>query len=177
MLLSDAIKFGSSLRPESHQDRFCYVHGRGWCSDVYGAACEAVWPNVAKLNWDNKDRVKFESSMETFRAVQLKYFGHYQRMEAVCPGARQTVMAMGGRIVGQKNGDPQIKVYERGATVDNLGGVTSECDRVTNMFAMADHLFYAHGWTREAVAEAVAWYEQTAANTALIRNFAHYRVN
>jgi hypothetical protein len=45
------------------------------------------------------------------------------------------------------------------------------------MAGMVDHLFYAHGWSREQIAAIVEWYEQTRSNAALVRNFAHYQVH
>ena len=65
-------------------------------SDVWGAACEAVAPQVAKLNWNPKDRFKFESAMETVRAVQRRYFSAYFEMAAQCPGAVQRFTKAGG---------------------------------------------------------------------------------
>jgi len=172
MKLSEAMKFGITLRPESHQDRFCHIENRGLCSDAWGAACEAVQPAVGKLNWNAKDPVKFETAMDVLRAVQHQYFREYWNMPAECPGSEQRFVRAGGHVINRK-GEIRIDGSESG----NLGGITSECDKVTHMAGMVDHLFYAHGWSREQVAEVVAWYEQTRSKTALIRNFAHYQVN
>ena len=172
MKLSEAIKIGSTLRPESHQERFCHVGNRGLCSDAWGAACEAVWPNVAKLNWNPRDRFKFEAAMETLRGIQRRYFSEYFQMPAQCPGSQQRFVKAGGRIINRKG---EMKID--GAEVGNLGGITSECDQVSQMAGMVDHLFYAHGWSREQVVEVVQWYEETRSKAALVRNFAHYQVN
>lgn len=172
MRLSEAIKYGSTLRPESHQDRFCQVEGRGLCSDVWGAAIEAIMPSVATMNWGVKDVVKAERIMEAFRAIQWHYFGNYREMPAQCPGSQQRFVRAGGRIINRKG---EIKID--GAETGNLGGITSECDKVTHMAGMVDHLFYAHGWSREQVAHVVEWYEETRSKSALIRSFAHYQVN
>lgn len=172
MRLSEAIRFGSQLYPESHQERFCRVEGRGLCADAWGAACVAVQPGVARFNWDTRDRVKFENAMAAFRAVQQHYFAHYFQMPAQCPGSQQRFIRAGGRIINRKG---EIKID--GAETGNIGGITSECDKVEQMAGMVDHLFYAHRWSREQVADVVEWYEQTRSQAALIRNFAHYAVN
>lgn len=172
MKLSEAITHGSTLRPESHQERFCEVVNRGLCSDAWGAACEAVYPRVAMLNWDPRDRFKFEMSMETLRGIQQRYFKSYWMMPARCPGAHQRFVEAGGRVINSKG-----EVALNGAKEGDLGGITSECDRVHNMAGMVDHLFYAHGWSRLQIAEAVKWYEDTRSMSQLIRNFQHYKVN
>ncbi len=166
------MKHGLTLRPESHQDRFCHVENRGLCSDAWGAAVEAVMPTVSQFNWTQKDPVKFENAMAAFRAVQQHYFRQYQQMPAVCPGSEQRWLQAGGRVINRKG---EIKID--GARMSNIGGITSECELVEHMYGMVDHLFYAHGWSREQVAEAVEWYENTRSNAAIVRNFAHYAVN
>lgn len=166
------MKYGLTLRPESHQERFCQVEGRGLCSDAWGAACEAVQPAVAKFNWTSKDKLKFESAMDAFRAIQHHYFHHYWGMPAVCPGSQQRWIQAGGRVINRR-GEFKIEVERE----SNIGGVTSECEKVEHMAGMVDHLFYAHGWSREKVAEVVEWYEKTRHNSALVRNFKHYAVN
>ena len=176
MKLSEALRHGITLRQESHQERFCNVEGRGLCSDAWGAAVEAVMPTVATFNWTLKDPVKFERAMEAFRAVQAHYFRHYQHMPARCPGATQRWVEAGGHIVsGTFRDKPEIKVDSERVT--DIGGVTSECDKVQHMYGMVDHLFYAHGWSREQVLEVVTWYERTASNAALFVNFKHYQIS
>lgn len=171
MKLSEAIRIGSSIRPESHQERFIEVENRGLCSDAWGAAVEAVWPNAAKLNWNPRDRFKFESAMELVRQIQHKYFRAYFEMPARCPGAQQRFIEAGGRIINRK-GDMKID----GEKETDIGGITTECDKVTNLAGMVDHGFYAHGWSREECAVAVEWYEQQKESAALL-NFQHYQVN
>lgn len=172
MRLSEAITIGSTLRPESHQERFCNVVNRGLCSDAWGAACEAVFPYIAKMNWDARDRFKFGASMEFLRQIQQRYFKDYWMMPAQCPGAEQRFVKAGGRIINRK-GEMKLDTVEQG----NLGGITSECNQVAHMAGMVDHLFYAHGWNREEVAEVVEWYEETRNTHQLVRRFAHYQVN
>lgn len=178
MKLSEAIREGAKLRPESHQDRFCRMaNDETLRSDAWGAAIEAVMPTVIEFNWDVRDRFKFENSMHAFRAVQQHYFKEYFEMPAQCPGSQQRFLRMGGRIINNRGDQPHIKIYERGAEAGNLGGITSECDKVEQMAGMVDHLFYAHGWNREQVAEVVEWYENTRMQSAITQNFAHYAVN
>lgn len=173
MKLSEAIKIGATLRPESHQERFCITVNDGVLrSDAWGAACEAVQPGVVKFNWGTKDKVKYESAMDALRAIQHHYFQEYFEMPAQCPGARQQIMEAGGRIVSNR-GEGVLKLYERGAKLVNHGGITSECVKVKQVAGMVDHLFYAHNWSREKVAEALAWYEETRDKMAFIRNFEH----
>jgi hypothetical protein len=45
------------------------------------------------------------------------------------------------------------------------------------MAGMVDHLYYAHGWSRENVAEAVLWYEQRRTASYIAMNFSHHSVN
>lgn len=173
MKLSEAIRHGSTLRPESHQERFCNVENRGLCSDAWGAACEAVWPAVAKLNWNPRDVFKFESAMNTLRGVQHKYFGEYFRMPACCPLSSQRFMEAGGRIINRK-GDMKIE----GERETNIGGVTSECDKVSTLAGFVDHAFYAHGNSREEIAEMVSVYENARTGAALARyNFEHFQMD
>jgi len=129
-------------------------------------------PTVSQFNWTQKDAVKFERAMEAFRAVQMHYFRQYIQMPAVCPGSEQRWLQAGGRIVNRKG---EIKLD--GSKLTNIGGVTSECELVEHMYGMVDHLFYAHGWSREQVADVIEWYENTRSNAAIVRNFAHYAVN
>jgi hypothetical protein len=174
MRLSTAIIEGAKLRPESHQDRFCNVEGRGLCSDVWGAACEAVSPQLAKLNWTRKDKLKFESAMNTLRAVQQHYFGPYFQMPARCPGAQQALVKAGARVINRRG---EFKI--EGQRAYNIGGVTSECDKVEHLAGAIDHMFYAHGWSREQCAEIAKWYEKRRDTAALFlnRNFEHYVMN
>jgi len=179
MKLSQAITHGATLRGESPHgeagDRFVWITNTDELrSDAWGAACEAVQPGVARFNW--RDRYQYERSMDALRAVQHHYFRDYfnpDKYPVICPGSQQNFIAMGGRIVGEKNDQPVIKIYERGQTTGNLGGVTSECDRVVQMAGMVDHLFYAHGWSREQIAEVVHWYETNKSLRGVVFN--HYQ--
>ena len=172
MKLSEALRHGITLRPESHRERFVNVEGLGLCSDAWGAAVEAVMPTVSQFNWTLKDPIKFERAMEAFRAVQRHYFKAYEQMPARCPGASQKWVEAGGRVIDTK-GNYKIE----GERMVDVGGVTSECDKVSHMYGMVDHLFYAHGWSRPQVLEVVEWYEKTASNAALFVNFKHYQIS
>lgn len=181
MKLSEAIKFGIHLRGEHHQNgvfdgRFVRTAQGELLSDAWGAAIEAVMPTVKDFNWHAKDPVKRESAMEACRAVQMHYFKSYLQMPCRCPGSSQRFIQAGGHVVsGGLRDQPEIKID--GQKMVDLGGVTSECDKVQHMYGMVDHLFYAHGWSREKVAEIVEWYETTRSNGALIRNFKHYQIS
>lgn len=177
MKLSEALKHGLTLRGENHRERFLHVEGRGLTSDAWGAACEAVQPAVAKFNWNHNDVAKFERAMDALRAIQHHYFEAYFHMPARCPLASQRFIEAGGRVINRRG---EVKVEGERETV--LGGVTSECDLVKQMAGMVDHLFYAHGWSREKVAEVVEWYENQRMGQALVAggpmfNFEHLQVN
>lgn len=172
MKLSEAITAGSTLRPPSHRERFCQVENRGLCSDVWGAACEAVQPAVASFNWNRSDPYKFESAMDALRAIQFHYFKLYFQMPARCPLSSQRFVQAGGRIINRK-GDMKIE----GERVTALDGVTSECDKVEHLAGFIDHAYYAHGWSREQCAEAVEWYETKQLTSAVAINFPHYQMN
>lgn len=176
--LSDALRHGITLRPESHRDRFCQVEGRGLCSDAWGASCEAVQPGVANFNWNRNDKLRLARSMDAFRAVQLHYFADYFKLPARCPLATQRFTEAGGRIVGS-GANAQLKTYDDYSRDRIIGGVTSECDLVQHVAGMIDHAFYAHGWSREQVLEIVEWYEQTRDEAQVnnaVMNFPHYQV-
>lgn len=181
MRLSEAIKHGSTLRGESPHnrsgDRFCRIANTGELrSDAWGAACEAVMPRVVDFNWNTNQPFKFASSMDAFCAIQDHYFERYWQMPAQCPGSEQRFTRVGGRLL--KKDDPgSLKTYDDYAVTENAGGVTSECDKVQHLAGMVDHLFYMHGWSREKVAEAVEWYEQTRSTAAIAHNFSHDSVN
>lgn len=175
MKLSEAIRHGSTIRPESHQERFIEVENRGLCSDAWGAAVEAVWPHVAKLNWNPKKIFEFESAMNMLRGIQRRYFKEYFEMPAHCPGSQQRFIAMGGRVIKQ-GGKAFLKTYDDYAKTSDIGGITTECDKVSTLAGFVDHGFYAHGWSREECALAVEWYEQQKESAAVL-NFQHYQVN
>lgn len=176
MKLSEAIREGSKLRPVAYQERFCNVENRGLCSDAWGAACEAVQPAVAKFNWNPLNVYAFERSMDAFRAVQQHYFAEYFTMPANCPGARRTIANVGGRVFVQDR-KPVLKTYDEYTKLKTIPGITTECDKVQQLAGMVDHLFYAHRWTREQVADVVEWYERTRSQAAITTNFVHYAAN
>jgi hypothetical protein len=175
MRLSEALRYGITLRPESHQERFCNIENRGLCSDAWGAAIEAEYSTVAYWNWNPRDPYDFERCMEQFRKLQHHFFGEYFNMPARCPLAQQRFIEAGGRIINRQG---EVKI--EGEKVHDIGGATSECNKVDHLAGFIDHAFYAHGWSREQVAEAVEWYEQTreqAAASSLVGEFQHYQVN
>jgi hypothetical protein len=167
MKLSEAGKEGAQLRPETHFERFCWIEGKGLCSDFWGAACEAVQPLTSKLNWRDAD--KFEHSMELLRATQQKYFQRYFVMPAVCPGSHMST----GIAKGHLN-DDNGRVEITGEYVKDLPPITSECKLVGNVAGLADHLFYAHRWSREEVAAAIEMIEQLQDSRVIRPIFQHY---
>ena len=175
-LLSEAMRHGITLRQASHQERFCHVHGRGLTSDAWGAACESVQPSVANFNWHTKDKFEFKRVMDAFCAVQHHYFEPYWHMPATCPGSQQRFIKAGGHLINRQ-GEMRVDSEQ----VVELGGVTSECDKVNQLAGMVDHLYYAHGWSREKVLEVVEWYENRRANGLLtaapFQSFEHLQVN
>jgi hypothetical protein len=174
MRLSEAIRIGCKLRPESRQDRFVWIDNLDELrSDAWGAACEAVQPAVARFNWRDKSRL--QHSMDALRAVQQHYFADYFEMPARCPGSQQHFIAQGGRVISNR-GEGQIKVYEEGKQVTRHA-VTSECDLVAHLAGAIDHMFYAHGWSREQVAEVVEHYENTRSMGFVMQNFNHFSPN
>lgn len=177
MNASEALRVGDKLHPVAYQERFCYVEGRGLCSDAWGAICEAVQPAVATFNWNPHDRYKFERSMDAFRAVQLQYFARYFQMPVRCPGSRQLITKVGGRLIKRFGKEPELKTYDDYAKSSYLGGITSECDKVEHLAGMIDHLFYKHRWERLAIADVVEWYERTQQQAAINRSFTHYATN
>lgn len=174
MKLSEALRIGDKIRPAAYQERFCDVEGRGRCSDAWGAICEAIQPAVANFNWNPRDTYKFERSMDAFRAIQLQYFARYFQMPVRCPGARQLITKVGGRLIRRFGKEPELKIYDNYAKVVPYGCITSECDKVEHLAGMIDHLFYAHRWQRLDIAEVVEWYENTHSQAAVNRTFTHY---
>jgi hypothetical protein len=181
MRLSEAILEGSKLRPEAPHngagDRFVRVANTGELrSDAWGAACEVVQPAVANFNWNHNQPFKYAAAKDALCAIQDHYFERYWQLPAQCPGSQQRFTKVGGRLL--KKDDPDsLKTYDDYAVTENAGGITSECDKVQHLAGMVDHLFYMHGWSREKVAAAVEWYEQTRTTAAIIHNFSHDSVN
>lgn len=183
MKLSQAIREGCKLRPRVGVlgERFSYVEGRGLCSDVWGAACEAVQPAVANFSWNRSNVYAFSRSMDAFRAIQLQYFAPYFQMPLRCPGLRQNFTKVGGRLVSRFGKEPELKTYDDYAKVANLGGITTECPKVEHLAGMVDHLYHKHRMTAEKIADCVEEYEnaraQSAKQIAVNQNFTHYAVN
>lgn len=182
MKLSTAIIEGSKLRPVTVHDRFVNVEGKGLCSDVWGAACEAVQPAVASFNWNRLDVFKFERSMDALRAVQEHYFKAYFKMPAICPGAKRAVQKTGGRLIARFGKEPELKTYDGYAKLMAVPGITTECGMVNQLAGLVDHLFYRHRMSREDVAKCVEEYENAreagiSQQIAVNRNFNHYTPN
>lgn len=184
MRLSEAIKHGSTLRPRvgALGERFSYVEGRGLCSDIWGAAVEAVKPYVADFNWNTFDTFKFERTNDAFRAIQLDVFGAYFSMPARCPGARQVITKVGGRYIKRFGKDSILKTYDDYAKVQYLGGITSECDKVEHLAGLVDHMYHKHRMSSEEIANFVEAYEDARERgikpqIAINLNFTHYAAN
>lgn len=174
MKLSEAIRIGSTFRREGRSGPFTrVVNSDELLSDVWGAACEAVYSLIAKRNWSNDTR---GSDIEAVRELQQKYFADYFKLTAFCPGAKpREVIRRGGRFTGKVVGGLNEFVVEKEFS-KTLGGITSVCSLVSNLAELVEHCFYIHNWTREECAEAVEWYEQQSA-PLIVQNFQHYQDN
>jgi len=183
MKLSEAIREGCKLRPRVGVlgERFSYVKGRGLCSDVWGAAVEAVQPAVANFNWSNPNSVAFIRSMDAFNAIQLQYFAPYFQMPLRCPGFRQNIAKVGGRLIKRFGKEDELKTYDDYMRIENVGGITTECPKVEHLAGMVDHLYHKHRMLAEKIADCVEEYEnacaQSARQIAVNRNFMHYAPN
>lgn len=172
MLLSDAIRYGSILRGESHSGPFTRIANTDELrSDVYGAACEAVHSPVAKRNWSADTR---DSDIEYLREIQRKYFSRYFEIAVTCPGAQSRQYSAGGgrftgRVVGGLN-----EVAIEGEQVRAIGAVTTACPSITNFAEYLEHAYYVHNWSREQCAQAAGYIEYGDA-FSLIRHFEHYQ--
>lgn len=164
MKLSEAIRTGSAIRPESHQERFCHVEGRGLTSDVWGAACEAVHPQVARLNWSLNDKQALNSALRYLNEIQHRYFEEYFQMPARCPMAHRSMFRGAGRVINAK-GEYTV---DDGGKVLHLAGVTDECAKVKTLAGYVDHAFYKHGNSREEIAEIVQEYEESRDRRVLL---------
>lgn len=187
MKLSEALREGCKLRPRvgALGERFSYVElpggGRELRSDIWGAACEAVMPTVADFNWQRLDVYAFERSMDALRAVQVHYFADYFRMPARCPGSRQSITQVGGRVIKRYGKPDELKTYDDHAKVRNVGGITSECDKVSHLAGLVDHLYHKHRMSPEEIIKCVELYEDArehGINQQLVvnRNFNHYQL-
>lgn len=186
MRLSEAIREGIKLRPRvgALGERFSHVEGRGLCSDIWGAACEAVMPTVSDFNWRKLDTFAFERSMDALRAVQTHYFADYfnpSKMPARCPGANQKLAHVGGRFIRRFGKEPILKTYDDYAKFSNLGGVTSECVKVQHLAGLVDHMYHKHRISAEEIAKFVEEYEHAQEfgvkqQIVVNRNFNHYQL-
>lgn len=177
MKLSDAIAYGSTLRGESHSGPFVrVVNSDDLLSDVYGAACEAVYSPISKRNWNKDDKLSYDADIEVLREIQQKYFADYFRMPAICPGAQpRTVSHARGRFTGRVVGGLN-ELIVGSETRETIQGVTDICPAITNLAELVEHMFYVHNWTRLECAQAVEWYEQQSPSL-IVQNFEHYRDN
>lgn len=177
MKLSEAIRYGASLRGESRSGPFIRVaNSDDLLSDVYGAACEAVYSLIAKRNWNKDDELEYRSDIAALREVQEKYFPHYFRMPANCPGAQtREFKHAGGRFSGRVvHGENEFIIEKEKTQI--VGGLTTACSLVINLAELVEHMFYVHNWTREECAQAVEWYEEQSA-PLIVQNFTHYPDN
>lgn len=179
MKLSEAITLGSALRGESHDGPFVRIaNTEELCSDVWGAACEAVHSPIAKRRWDKSNplaRLTYDSDIEALREIIQKYFGNYYKMPATCPGAKPRSYVEGdgrftGRVVGGLN-----EVAIEGERHRSIGAITTACPAITNLAELIEHMFYVHNWSREECAQAVHWYEEVGGMSEVERNFEHYQ--
>lgn len=177
MLLSEAIRIGITFRGESHSGPFVRVaNSDDLLSDVWGAACEAVYSPIAKRNWNRDDKLSYDADIEALREIQSKYFSDYLRMPAVCSGAQpRHLVHAGGRYTGRMSGGLNEFVIER-EQLQTFGGLTSACSHVSNLAELTEHSFYIHNWTREECAQYVEWHEQQA-YSLIAQNFTHYQDN
>ena len=185
MRLSEAIREGCKLRPRvgTLGERFSYVEGRGLCSDIWGAAVEAVKPYVADFNWSAINVFAFKRAQDAFNAIQLDVFAEYFRMPAQCPGAKRKVIKVGGRYIKRFGREPELKTYDDYAKVENFAGITTECSKVQHLAGMVDHLYRIHRMSPEDIAKCVelyeeAWYHKSVEPQAAVnQTFNHYASN
>lgn len=179
MRLSEAISIGSTFRGESHVScsPFIRIANTGALhSDVWGAACEAVFSPIAKRNWNKDNESEYRSDIAALKEVQEKYFADYFKMPAICPGAQPRRYSKGaGRFTGRVVGGLNEFVVER-EYPKTLGGITTACSLVANLAELVEHMFYIHNWTREECAQAVEWYEEQSA-PLIVQNFEHFQDN
>lgn len=170
MRLSDAIKFGRTLRLESHQQGEPFVRVANTDelrSDVWGAAVEAVHSLIAKRSWTAETR---QSDMAYFCDIQRQHFGEYFKTPAVCPGAApRNYMTEGVRIVNRHG-----HYVREGEKQKRLGPITSDCHLILNLAEFVEHAFYAHNWTSEEVAQAVELSEK-GRELVVAQTFEHHQ--
>jgi hypothetical protein len=137
---------------------------------VWGAACEAVDPSVAKLNWNLNDKQALNSALRTLNEVQHRYFEEYFQMAASCPMAHRSMFRGAGRILNSKG---EYKV-DPGGELIGIAGVTTECAKVKTLAGYVDHAFYKHGNSREEIAQIVQEYEESRDRRVLLAT-EHYQ--
>jgi hypothetical protein len=175
MKLSEAILYGRTLRPESHQEGHPFVRVLGdnglndeLRSDVWGAAVEAVHSLIAKRSWTD---ATYQADMAYFIELQQRYFGDYFKLPAICPGASpRPYVQQGARMTGDRQGSYVIEGEKQRA----LGPITDQCPHVVHLAGFVEHAFYVHNWSSEQVAQAVEWYEQQQ-QIVVAQTFEHYQ--
>lgn len=177
MLLSEAIRIGSTFRGEAHVPRSPFVrvaNSDELLSDVWGAACEAVYSLIAKRNWNKDNELEYASDIEALREIQQKHFGDYFKKPAFCPGAQPRIIShAGGRFSGRVVGGLNEFVVER-ERAETIQGVTDICPAIINLAEVTEHMFYVHNWTREECAQGVEYFEQGAVEQ-VVQSFEHYQ--
>lgn len=175
MRLSEAIRQGSSMRPEGRDGPFSRISNTEELrSDVWGAACEAVHSLIAKRNWNRANPLAYDSDIEALREIQQKYFADYFRMPATCPGSQPRIYSKGGgRFTGRKIGGLNEVAIE-GERKAALGAITTVCPAITNLAELLEHLFYVHNWSREECAQA-AEFAEVGSVIQIAQVFEHYQ--
>lgn len=180
MRLSEAINIGSTFRGETHVPCSPFIrvaNSDELLSDVWGAACEAVFSPIAKRNWDKANESEYRSDIAALKEIQEKYFAEYFKSPAVCPGAKERQVAKGGgRFTGRVVGGLNEFIVER-ERYETYGGITTVCPAIANLAELTEHMFYVHNWTRGDCAEAIGGYEQYGSTSIIERYFEHYRDN
>jgi hypothetical protein len=172
MQLSQAIRVGRELRPESHQEGHPFVHVVNPAtidlySDVWGAAVEAVHSPIAKRSWTE---ASYQADMAAFVELQRQHFGNYFRTPANCPGEK----ARGVFAQHAKKPDQQGRYVVAREGWEMVHPVTSDCHLILNLAEFVEHAFYIHNWTSEDCAQAVEYYEQ-GRQVLVARSFDHYQ--
>jgi len=170
MELSTAMRYGRTLRLESHQEGWPFVHVANeddLRSDPWGAAVEAVHSPIVKRSWTE---ASYRSDMAVFVELQHHHFDRYFRTPANCPGERaQGYFRARGKVIGS-DGSYAIDREERPV----IKPVTSECHAIINLAEFVEHAFYIHNWTTEECAQAVEYYEQ-GQQVVVAQSFDHFQ--
>lgn len=170
MHLSEAILYGRTLRPESHQEGWPFVRVANTDelrSDVWGAAVEAVHSPITQRSWTEATR---QADMAYFCDIQRQHFGNYFRTPANCPGA-QPREALGQHAPRKTTGNTYSVKYEEQI---RIGPVTSDCKLILSLAEFVEHAFYIHNWSSDDCAQAVAYYEQ-GQQILVAQSFDHYQ--